>query len=211
MKTNSLRITTIGIAAALLTGGLMAARPSAIEADSLYTSAVSAAAPKTAPASLFVDAKASKVGDILTVVISEEASGTSAASTKSSKSDNINIGPGFGTLVRLIRNIGVTSSVNSQAAGQTQRTDNLRATIAVTVTEVLPNGNMKVRGSRQVGVNAETMTVTLTGMVRPVDIGPENTVPSPLVSDAQIKYSGHGPVGEVQHDSLLRRLFRFFF
>ena len=77
--------------------------------------------------------------------------------------------------------------------------------------EVLANGNLVVEGKRKVGMNAETQEITLTGVVRPTDIAPNNTIPSPLVADAQIKYGGRGPVGDKQHDGLITRIFKVLF
>ncbi len=62
------------------------------------------------------------------------------------------------------------------ASGSTNRTDNLTASIAVTVTQVLPNGNLAIEGKRKVGMNAETQEITLTGVVRPQDIAFDNTI-----------------------------------
>jgi flagellar L-ring protein precursor FlgH len=75
----------------------------------------------------------------------------------------------------------------------------------------LPNGNLLIQGSRTVGLNAEAQTVTLTGTVRPVDIQTGNTVSSQMVAGAKISYSGKGPVGEVQHDGLVRKIFKYLF
>ncbi len=61
------------------------------------------------------------------------------------------------------------------------------------------------------GMNAETQEITLTGVVRTEDIAADNTIQSPLVADAQIKYGGKGPVAEKQHDGLLTRVFKILF
>ena len=76
---------------------------------------------------------------------------------------------------------------------------------------MLPNGNLVVEGKRRVGMNAETQEITLSGVVRPSDISPANTIASPLVADAQIKYGGRGPVGDKQHDGLISRIFKVLF
>ena len=60
-------------------------------------------------------------------------------------------------------------------------------------------------------MNAETQTITLTGIVRPEDIAANNTVQSPQVANAEIKYGGRGPVGDKQHDGLISRVFKFLF
>ena len=183
-----------------------------VQADSLFPGSSSDVAKTSAVSvSLFSDNKARRVGDILTIVINENASTTSQASTKTSKNENLNYGPGFGPILHNIPAFGLNGSIGSNASGTTNRTDNLAASIAVTVTQVLPNGNLAIEGKRKVGMNAETQEITLTGIVRPQDIASNNTILSPLVADAQIKYGGRGPVGDKQHDGLISRIFKFLF
>ncbi len=181
-------------------------------ADSLFPgSSTDANHTNAASVSLFSDNKARHVGDTLTITINENATTTSKANTTTSKNENLNYGPGFGPLLHNIPTFGLTGSIGSNAAGSTNRTDNLAASIAVTVTQVLPNGNLMIEGKRKVGMNAETQEITLTGIVRPQDIAYDNTIQSPLVADAQIKYGGRGPVGDKQHDGLISRVFKFLF
>ncbi len=183
-----------------------------VQADSLFPgSSTDVAKASAASVSLFSDNKARRAGDTLTIVISENASTTSQAATKTSKNENLNYGPGFGPLLHNIPAFGLNGSIGSNASGSTNRTDNLTASIAVTVTRVLPNGNLAIEGKRKVGMNAETQEITLTGVVRPQDIAADNTIRSPLVADAQIKYGGRGPVGDKQHDGLISRVFKFLF
>ena len=183
-----------------------------VQADSLFPgSSTDIAKTSAASVSLFSDNKARRVGDTLTIVINENASTTSQASTKTSKNENLNYGPGFGPILHNIPAFGLNGSIGSNASGSTNRTDNLAASIAVTVTQVLPNGNLAIEGKRKVGMNAETQEITLTGIVRPQDIASNNTILSPLVADAQIKYGGRGPVGDKQHDGLISRVFKFLF
>ncbi|BDI28303.1 flagellar L-ring protein [Capsulimonas corticalis] len=180
-------------------------------ADSLYPGSSTFKATGTTSASLFADIKAHGVGDTLTIIVTETASTSSVANTKNSKNENFSYGPGIGPLLSRIPALGLSGSIGSTASGSTDRNDNLTARIAVTVKEILPNGNMLVEGKRKVGMNAETQEITLTGVIRPLDIGSDNTIPSPLVADAQIKYGGKGPVGDKQHDGIISRIFKFLF
>jgi flagellar L-ring protein precursor FlgH len=181
----------------------------AAHADSLYSPPP--AAGTTAPINYFTDDKAHNVGDLLTVEISESSSGSSTASTSGSKNESASISPGTGAILRLIHNFGLADTMSSAATGTSTRADTLSATMSVVVKQVLPNGNLVIEGTRLVGTNAEAETITLTGVVRPADISSTNTVQSPLVADAQIKYSGKGPVAEIQHDGLVRQLFKYIF
>ena len=195
---------------ALLT--IAATMAASVQADSLFPgSSTDIARNHSASVSLFSDNKARRIGDTLTIVINENASTTSQANTKTSKNENLNYGPGFGPLLHNIPTFGLTGTIGSTASGSTNRTDNLTASIAVTVTQVLPNGNLAIEGKRKVGMNAETQEITLTGVVRPQDIAFDNTIQSPLVADAQIKYGGRGPVGDKQHDGIISRVFKFLF
>lgn len=180
-------------------------------ADSLYPGSSTYVGTVSGAVSLFSDSKARAVGDSLSIVIQESASAASSANTKTSKTENFGFGPGIGPILHNIGTFGLSSSTGSNAAGTTDRTDTLNAHVQVIVTKVLPNGNLVVEGKHSVTMNAETQQITLTGIVRPVDITPANTVLSSLVTDAQIKYSGKGPVGEKQHDGIITSLFRFLF
>ncbi len=183
-----------------------------VQADSLFPgSSTDVNRNSSAARSLFSDNKARQVGDTLTVLISETGSANSQAATKTSKNESLSYGPGFGPLLFNIKAFGVGGGISSTASGTTNRTDNLSASIGVTVTKVLPNGNLEVEGKRKVGMNTETQEITLLGVVRPQDITPENTIASPLVADAQIKYGGRGPVGDKQHDGLISRIFKVLF
>jgi flagellar L-ring protein precursor FlgH len=195
---------------ALLT--IAASMAASVQADSLFPgSSTDVGRTNAASVSLFADNKARHVGDTLTIIINENASTNSVANTKTSKNENLNYGPGFGPLLHNIPTFGLSGTIGSTASGSTNRTDTLTASIAVTVMQVLPNGNLAIEGKRKVGMNAEIQEITLTGVVRPQDIAFDNTIQSPLVADAQIKYGGRGPVGDKQHDGLIARIFKFLF
>ena len=194
---------------ALLT--IAATLAASVQAESLFPGSSTDVARNSNAVSLFADNKARRVGDTLTVVITETGAASSVAATKTAKTESLNYGPGFGPLLSNLKNFGLNGGINSDASGSTTRTDNLSASISVTVKEVLPNGNLVVEGKRKVGMNAETQEITLTGVVRPTDIAPNNTIASPLVADAQIQYGGRGPVGDKQHDGLITRIFKVLF
>jgi flagellar L-ring protein precursor FlgH len=74
------------------------------------------------------------------------------------------------------------------------------------VVEVLPSGNLRIRGQREVKVNREKQTVFLEGVIRPEDISPFNSVVSTQIADARIKYTGRGVLGDVQGPGWLSRI-----
>lgn len=161
--------------------------------------------------SLYADRKAVKEGDVLTVLIYESTTASSRADTKTSKSDSASTKPGVGPLLSMLPEGSVSGKTGSQASGSTTRSGTLVGKISVVVKEVLPNGNLKVEGTRTVGVNGEKEKIVLTGIVRPEDVSAENTVPSTAIAQAEIHYEGKGPVGNKQREGLLTKLLKWLF
>ena len=147
-------------------------------------------------ASLFSDTKALNVGDLLTVLIDETAVAQNAVKTDIKKSGkfDLNAGPGFGNIFKLIPNFGATgtSANESQNEGGTSRAGSLQATMTVHIAGVLENGDLVIEGTRVIGINTDKEMLILTGVVRPEDIGPNNTINSSLIGDAQVTYRGKG-------------------
>ncbi|GBC97446.1 Flagellar L-ring protein [bacterium HR16] len=173
-----------------------------VPADSLW---------KDGNRSLYADRKAVKEGDVLTVLIYESTTASSRADTKTSKSDSASTKPGVGPLLSMLPEWSLSGKTNSQASGSTTRSGTLVGKISVVVKEVLPNGNLKVEGTRTVGVNGEKEKIVLTGIVRPEDVSAENTVPSTAIAQAEIHYEGKGPVGNKQREGLLTKLLKWLF
>jgi len=92
----------------------------------------------------------------------------------------------------------LSSSTETNADGEIKRSENLELNVAAVVTEVLPNGNLMIRGSQEVRVNYELRVLTIAGMVRPSDIGAENTISYERIAEARISYGGRGRIAEVQ-------------
>jgi len=171
--------------------------------------------------SLFADHRAHKVGDTLTILVQETASASSSASTKTSRNDSVNFGGVTGSLRGLFRPLGIKrdllgpfgadAKTASNGQGQTTRAGTLVTQLTAVVKEILPNGNLVIEGSRTVGVNAERQKVVISGVVRPQDIAPDNTVSSVALANASVQYDGKGPVGDKQRRGLLSTLFGWLF
>ena len=86
------------------------------------------------------------------------------------------------------------------------RKEDLVASLTTQVIEVYPNGNLKIRGGKEVRVNAETQVIYLTGIVRPVDIMANNTIDSKHVLNARISYTGKGALSDKQEPGWLTRV-----
>ena len=78
------------------------------------------------------------------------------------------------------------------------RSESIDLLVAAVVTQVLPNGNLVIAGSQEVRVNAELRILTIAGIVRPSDIGAENTISYDRIAEARISYGGRGRITEVQ-------------
>lgn len=159
--------------------------------------------------SLYETPKARDVGNILTVRIVESSSAKNSATTTTGRNSSISAGiDQFFTLEEYITPYTrVSGSLESdfEGNGSTDRSGRLMATITVRVVAVLPDGNLKIAGSREVAVNNEKQIIALTGFVRPEDIDHTNTILSTDISDARIAYSGIGIVNDRQRPGWMMR------
>jgi flagellar L-ring protein precursor FlgH len=189
---------------------ILAAAGSAM-ADSLWPRPEPAEGPQAAAVSMFADQKAHKVGDLVTVLVVETTQASQKATTDYSKDFKHSNEAGIGPLLRLLPELGFNSSQAGQASGQTTVSSNFVAKLTTTVTEVLPSGNLRIEGKREIVTNAEKQEVTLTATVRPQDIGSDNTVASTYLADVSIKSAGKGPVADRQREGFFSRLLKWIF
>lgn len=155
---------------------------------------------------LFTDPRALSVGDILTVriAINDRAQFKNQSNRKRDASRSFGLGGSVSAGTAggaLDLNAGVDSSTSTTGTGATQRSESLDLLIAAVVTEVLPNGNLVIAGSQEVRVNAELRILTIAGIVRPSDIGAQNTISYDRIAEARISYGGRGRLSEVQQPS----------
>jgi flagellar L-ring protein precursor FlgH len=162
---------------------------------------------------LFTDLRAHQVGDILTVLLVERTNASKESSTSTEKGTSVDTGmPIFGGRQpthkgRPLLNNEIDSSNSFDGKADSSQSNRLDGSITVTVAERLPNGNLLVRGEKQITINQGQEYVRLQGIVRPVDIGPQNTVQSTKVGDARITYSGKGALADANHPGWLSRFF----
>ena len=163
------------------------------------------------------DKKALRVGDIITVRIVESAQASNTADTDLSRGSSIKAGLStffgkkkFLNLFKLDEDLLASSAANShQGSGSTTRSGQLTATMTAVVREVLSNGNLVVQGTREVLVNHEQQFITLTGIVRPLDVDRDNVVLSTFLADASITIGGLGVVADKQRSGWGTWLFDF--
>lgn len=151
----------------------------------------------------FTDARALQAGDILTVDIRINDRARFRNESERSRTSGRGLGIGadltwwnIGTAGAL--NADFDSSTNTKGTGATARSEDIQLLVAAVVTDVLPNGNLVISGSQEVLVNAEMRILTITGIVRPSDIGAANTVSYERIAEARIAYGGRGRLTEVQ-------------
>ncbi|PID76207.1 MAG: flagellar biosynthesis protein FlgH [Deltaproteobacteria bacterium] len=162
--------------------------------------------------SMFVDRTGHNIGDIVTVLISESASASKAATTSTDRSSNMkaSLANFFGLEnldfwkegptkpIDLSNLVNATMSNTFAGNGKTTRQEDLTASLTTQIIEKYPNGQLKIRGGKEVMVNDEVQIIYLTGIVRPVDITAANTVSSERILNARISYTGKGAISDKQ-------------
>ena len=162
---------------------------------------------------LFENAVARRVGDVLTITLAEKTAATKSATTNTSKKTKADL-PGatlLGAPVtvhgREVLDAAMDHESTFAGSGDSAQSNQLRGDITVTVARRLANGNLLVRGQKWITLNQGREYVRIQGIVRPVDIGPDNSVPSYKVADAQIDYGSKGVLAAANTKSLLGRFF----
>jgi flagellar L-ring protein precursor FlgH len=162
---------------------------------------------------LFMDLRARAVGDILTILLIERTDASKESSTSTARGSSVDTGlPTFagrpitsgGTP---ILNNEIGSDVTFDGQADSSQSNRLDGSITVTVTERLPNGNLRVQGEKLITINQGEEFIRLEGVIRPVDIGPENTIASTQVANAVISYSGRGNLQATNRPGWLARFF----
>lgn len=175
--------------------------PSAASANSLW---------RTGARAFFIDQRANRVGDIVTVNIQIDDRAQTSNSTSTSRKAGASAGvPNFlgleSSLGRVLPGgfdpanaISTNSNSASAGSGSVSRSEKINLTIAAVVTAVLPNGNMMIQGTQEVRTNGELRQLSVAGIIRPEDISSSNTIRHSQIAEARISYGGRGDVSRVQ-------------
>ncbi|BAO44291.1 flagellar basal body L-ring protein FlgH [Thiolapillus brandeum] len=157
---------------------------------------------------LFEDIKAKRVGDILTIVLDERTNAEKTADTTVDKSSETGIGVPklFGQVVPEMEN-SLSAGHKFETEGDSKQSNKLEGSITVTVARVLSNGNLVVQGEKWITINHGEEFIRIRGVVRPMDIGSDNSVSSTKVADAQILYSGKGTLARANKPGWLTEFF----
>ncbi|MDR5875295.1 flagellar basal body L-ring protein FlgH [Halomonas sp. CUBES01] len=159
---------------------------------------------------LFEDRRPRAVGDILTIVLDEEVSASKNSASNANRDGSGSLE--FGALPDALETLAeygfdIEGQSDFSGGGGSQATNSFTGTITVSVLEVMNNGNLRVRGEKQIAINQGTEFIRFSGVVNPRTITAQNSVPSTQVADARIEYVGDGYINEAQHMGWLQRFF----
>ena len=173
---------------------------------------------RTGSRAFFRDQRASRMGDILTVVISIDEKAEIENETKRSRSNseeaNMSNLLGLESQITKVLPEGVTgdtllntgSNMSNTGKGSVDRSEKIDLRVAATITQILPNGNLVLAGRQQVNVNYDMRELLVTGVIRPEDISAENTVNYDQIAEARISYGGRGQIQDVQQPRYGRQI-----
>jgi flagellar L-ring protein precursor FlgH len=148
--------------------------------------------------SWFGKSKSFQVGDVITVLLNESSQATrtqNGSLTRESSNDMIpsgmqKYGAGLGGFMGGINMLG--GKLSNKGTGAADQQASLTGSVAVSVVEVMPNGNLVLRGEKQLALTEGSEIIQVAGIIRPDDVAPNNTVQSRRLANAQIAYRGSG-------------------
>lgn len=159
---------------------------------------------------LFGDQRARNVGDVLTVVLQESTSASKSATTSTSKNQDVSLEvPSFFGQIAVPTNYAAElgSERGFEGSGSSKQSNQLTGQLTVQVVERLNGGVLRIAGKKRLRLNQGVEVLQLTGLVRPQDITPDNTVQSQRIANAEISYSGRGAVADSNAQGWLARFF----
>ena len=164
---------------------------------------------------LFRDVKARSVGDILTIRVVENASATNTATTATQKKGDVSLNAPalFGlekgvSALNFNNMLQAAGGLNFNGTGSTTRSGQLQAEISARVIQVLPNGDIRIEGTKIVSINGEKQTLTIVGMVRSYDVTPGNIVSSTTIANMEVKYDGKGVVADANKQGWFYKFYK---
>jgi flagellar L-ring protein FlgH len=178
---------------------------------------------KTSSRAFFADQRATRVGDILTVQIrvddKAQVDNTTTRTRASSEKAGLPALLGLESQLTKIlpsavspsKLIDGSSSSSTTGNGQIQRRDTISMTVAAIVTNVLPNGNLIIRGRQEVRVNFEVRELIISGIVRPEDISRDNIIPHTQIAEARVSYGGRGQLTDAQQARYGQQIYEALF
>jgi flagellar L-ring protein precursor FlgH len=151
--------------------------------------------------------RAYRLGDVLTINLNESTSASKSSGSSYSRDSGASVGDLNVLGNAITANTGLDSSVEFDGGSNAGQSNQLQGNISVTVTDVLPNGLLEVRGEKWLQLNRGAEVIRISGLVRPRDILPDNTIDSTRVADVRIAYSGTGTLADADQPGWLSRFF----
>jgi flagellar L-ring protein precursor FlgH len=200
------------IDSSLVAAAMMILTTLAASADSLWSDGFSRP--------MFADKRASRPGDIVTILVQENITASKNNSTTTSKISSVDASlasflyspsaSGLLTKGGTLPALKFSGNSSFSGGGQIANSEQIVASVAVRVVDVLPNHNLVIEGTRQNSFAGEQQTVVLRGTIRQDDIMSNNTVYSYNISDATIKIVSKGTITDSQRKGWLHRLWDKF-
>lgn len=161
---------------------------------------------------LFSDRKAREVGDLITIVLSERTQASTRANTAISKESTTNssatlLGGPVTLGGRDLFDNALDNNREFTGDGNSTQSNQITGTLTAQVVQKLPNGNLVVQGSKALRLNQGDELIQIQGVVRPADIGPDNSIASTRVADARIVFGGRGPMARSNAMGWIDRFF----
>lgn len=155
-------------------------------------------------------ARATSVGDIITIVLTERTQATKTTSADTNRSGSVGLmPPTTGILSKLFSTSDVSAGGQNTFTGKgnASQSNALTGEITVTIAQVYPNGTMLVKGEKSLTLNRGDEFIQISGLVRQADIAPDNRIASTRVADAKIIYKGKGEIANASRQGWLQRFF----
>jgi len=158
--------------------------------------------------SLTSDARAFRIGDVVTILLQETTQASKKAGTSFSKGSSVSVAP-LGALGKTFGRTSIDASADRGFQGDATSTQQnaLSGAVTVIVQEVLPNGLLRVAGEKRLQLNQGEEFLRVKGYLRAADIDSENQVSSLRVANARIAYSGQGSLADANTPGWLTRFF----
>ena len=156
------------------------------------------------------DIRPANVGDIVLVRVAESTRTSDVGKTDVSTGSTSSISDGTGIL-NFIRAFGLNTSTSNTGDGSTTRNYSATTFISCIVTEVLPNGNLVIEGTRDLRTHDETLQLHIIGVIRPQDVDARNQIRSDLIANAEIGIKGRGTLSRLQRPGVLTQILQAIF
>jgi flagellar L-ring protein precursor FlgH len=169
---------------------------------------------RTGASTFFKDQRASRVGDIVTVLVTVDDEAQANNSSDASRDSKLNaaiehlfnVNKKWG----IENKLGASSKPEMKASTKTARNEKVKCSLAATVIQILPNGNLVISARQEMRINFEVRTVFLTGVIRPEDISSTNTIPLVKIAEARFSYGGYGDQSDFVKVPVAQQLFTQF-